>query len=51
MEVKNKIIVYGDLDGLPVINTSEDAQSQETYGIKEKIVSDDRKKRESDVNI
>lgn len=41
LDVKNKVIVYGqDESGLPIIATSEDSDSQSSYGIKEKIIKD-----------
>ena len=39
-EVRNKIQVLGELDGLPVVYESEDSSSQTTYRAKEKIVTD-----------
>lgn len=40
LDVRNKIIVNGELDGLPVLHTSQDSNSQTTYGVKEKIVKE-----------
>lgn len=40
VDVRNKIIVYGESGGLPVIHTSQDSSSQTTYGTKEKIIED-----------
>ena len=37
---KNKIIVYGELDGLTIIRTTVDSSSQDTYGLKEEIITD-----------
>ena len=39
-EVRNKITVYGEAGGLPVISTSEDNTSQETFRTKEKVITD-----------
>ena len=39
-EVRNKITVYGDAGGLPVIHTSEDSASQTSYRIKERVMTD-----------
>lgn len=39
-DVKNKIIVYGDSDGLPVINTKQGSNSQTKYGVKDKVITD-----------
>ena len=40
-EVYNKITVYGkDANSLPIIATAEDTSSQATYGVKQKIISD-----------
>ncbi len=39
-DVRNRVNVYGDLGGLPVIHRSDDALSQSTYGIKEKVITD-----------
>lgn len=40
VDVKNKIVVYGESGELPVLYTSEDSSSQTTYGTKEKIIED-----------
>ncbi len=40
IDVRNKIVVYGESGGLPVLYTSEDNSSQTTYRIKEKIITD-----------
>ena len=40
IDVKNKIVVYGDAGGLPVIHTSEDTASQTSYGVKEQIIEE-----------
>jgi len=41
IEIKNRIIVYGEDDnGLPIIYRTDDATSQVTYGIKEKVIKD-----------
>ena len=39
-EVRNKITVYGEAGGLPVISTSNDSASQSTFRTKEKIITD-----------
>ena len=39
-DVRNKITVYGESGGLPVIHTSEDANSQTAYRTKERIITD-----------
>ena len=39
-EVRNKIIVYGESGGLPIIHTSEDSNSQATFGTREKVITD-----------
>ncbi len=39
-EVRNKIQVYGEAGGLPVIATSEDSVSQSTFRIKESLIQD-----------
>jgi len=40
-EIRNKIKVYGEDDaGLPVIYTSEDESSQDSHGVKEKVIKD-----------
>lgn len=39
-EVRNKITVYGEAGGLPVIATSEDNASQTTYRTKESVITD-----------
>ena len=39
-DVKNKIIVYGkDDEGIPIIHTSEDVDSQTNYRLKETVIS------------
>lgn len=40
IDVRNKVIVYGEADGLPVLWTSEDSESQSSYGVKEKVITD-----------
>jgi len=40
VDVRNKVVVYGESGGLPVIYTTQDSTSQSTYGVKEKIVTD-----------
>ena len=40
VDVRNKIIVYGEAGGLPVIHTSEDFTSQLSFGIKEEVIQD-----------
>jgi hypothetical protein len=40
IDVRNRTIVYGESDGLPVISTTDDDDSQDTYGIKERIIKD-----------
>ena len=37
---KNKIIVYGELDGLTIIRQSRDSSSQDTFGLKEEVITD-----------
>ena len=39
-DVRNKIQVYGEAGGLPVIFTSEDSGSQSTFRIKESLIQD-----------
>ncbi len=39
-EVRNKITVYGEAGGLPVIATSEDLASETTFRTKEKVITD-----------
>lgn len=40
--VKNRIIAYGsEIDGVQILYTSEDLNSQTLYGIKEEIINDD----------
>ena len=39
-EVRNKITVYGEAGGLPVISTSEDSASESTFRTKEKVITD-----------
>ncbi len=39
-EVRNKITVYGEAGGLPVISTANDSASQTTFRTKEKIITD-----------
>lgn len=39
-EVRNKITVYGEAGGLPVIAVSEDTSSENTFRTKEKIIQD-----------
>jgi hypothetical protein len=39
IDVRNKIIVYGEAGGLPVIHTSTDSSSISTYGTKEKVIT------------
>ncbi len=56
-EVRNKVKVYGEAGGLPVIWTTEDVNSQTTYGIKEKVITgtsildEDEAKEEGDASI
>src|SRR3990167_4477175 len=39
--VTNKIVIYGaNLDGIPILYTSEDDNSQSLYGIREQIIND-----------
>jgi len=38
-DVRNRVIVYGEAGGLPVIRTSEDTTSQETFRTKEKVIT------------
>ncbi len=40
IDVRNKIVVYGEAGGLPVLFTSTDSSSQTTYRVKEKIITD-----------
>lgn len=40
VDVRNKITTYGQAGDFPVIYTSEDSSSQDTYGIREKIIQD-----------
>ena len=40
VQAKNKIVVYGDAGGLPVISTSNDTSSQSSLGVKESIIED-----------
>jgi len=40
VDVKNKLIVYGDAGGLPIIHTEEDTNSQTNHGTKEKVIED-----------
>ena len=46
VDVKNKVIVYGDAGGLPVLHTSQDTDSQITYDVREKILTDSNIKDE-----
>ncbi len=39
-EVRNKITVYGEAGGLPVIAVSEDTSSETTFRTKEKVITD-----------
>lgn len=39
-DVRNRVNVYGEVGGLPVIYRSDDTTSQTTYGVKEKIITD-----------
>lgn len=39
VDVRNKIIVYGEAGSLPVLYTSQDTSSQILYGVKEKIIT------------
>lgn len=40
VDVRNRTIVFGESDGLPVIYTSNDTTSQSIYGIKESVIKD-----------
>ena len=40
IDVRNKIVVYGEAGGLPVLHTVNDSSSQGTYGTKEKIITE-----------
>lgn len=40
LEVRNKITIYGEAGGLPVISTSSDSSSQSTFRTKEKVITD-----------
>jgi len=40
LDVRNKIRVYGEADGLPVIYTAEDKPSQDVFGVKESTIQD-----------
>ncbi len=42
LTTKNKIIVYGEAGTLPVISTSNDTNSQTTFGVKEEVVFDSK---------
>lgn len=39
-EIKNRIVVYGENDGLTIIATAEDLASQSEHGVKEKTIKD-----------
>ena len=39
-EVRNKITIYGEAGGLPIISTSQDASSQTDFRVKEKVITD-----------
>jgi len=40
-QIRNRVIVYGaEVEGVPIIYTAEDTDSQSRYGIKEEIISD-----------
>lgn len=49
-EVRNKVIVYGESGQLPVIRTSEDNDSQETFRTKEKVITDTTIESETQAN-
>lgn len=40
IDIKNRIIVYGQKNELPIIYTANDITSQENYGIKEEVIKD-----------
>jgi len=40
VEVRNKITVFGEAGGLPVIHTAKDSVSRTTFGTKEKVITD-----------
>jgi hypothetical protein len=42
LTTRNKIIVYGEAGDLPVVSTSEDSDSQSSYGTKEQVVFDSK---------
>lgn len=47
VDVRNKITVYGESDGIPVIHASEDSPSQSTYRLKEKVITEQSAKTET----
>ena len=57
IDVRNKVIAYGEAGGLPVLHTSTDSSSQSTFGVKERvitdtsIISDDQAKEAGDAEI